>query len=59
MEYNSCSLRFPKIIRPQDKVASLKISDKYNTSLLGNECPLFGELRQLSNDMENENKIKF
>lgn len=59
MEYNSCSLRFPKPIRPQNKAASLKISDKYNTSLLGNKCPLFDELRQLSNDMENGNRVKF
>ena len=58
MEYNSCCVRFPKTIQSKYQSASLCINELYNSSSLGNSCPLFDELDRISNEMDNGNRVK-
>lgn len=58
MEYNSCTVSFPKSIQSEHKAMSSVITGIYNSSLLGNTCPLFEELDQISDEMRHGNRVK-
>ncbi len=58
MEYNSCTVSFPKTIQAEHKAVYSTISGIYNSSLLGNSCPLFEELDQISAEMAQGNRVK-
>lgn len=58
MKYNSCTVSFPKTIQSKNKAISPVINGLYNSSLLGNSCPLFEELDRISNEMANGNRVK-
>lgn len=58
MKYNSCTVSFPKTIQSENKSMSSVANGLYNSSLLGNSCPLFEELDQISNEMANGNRVK-
>lgn len=58
MNYNSCSVSFPRTIKSKYKAVSFEVSELYNSSLLGNRCPLFEELDKISNEMANGNRVK-
>ena len=58
MEYNSCTVSFPKTIKAEHKAISSTITGIYNSSLLGNICPLFEELDKISAEMAQGNRVK-
>ena len=58
MEYNSCTVSFPKTIQAEHKAISADITGIYNSSFLGNICPLFEELDQISEEMAQGNRVK-
>ena len=58
MEYNSCAVSFPKTIQAEHKAIYADIAGIYNSSLLGNICPLFEELDQISEEMAQGNRVK-
>lgn len=58
MEYNTCAVRFPRKIKSEYKAVSVDVNGIYNSSLLGNQCPLFDELDVLSNEMDRGFRVK-
>lgn len=58
MEYNTCAVRFPKKIKSEHKTITVEVNGIYNSSLLGNHCPLFDELDVLSDEMDKGFRVK-
>jgi len=58
MKYNSCTVSFPKTIESKNKTVIFEVNEIYNSSLLGNSCPLFKELDQISDEMAKGLRVK-